>query len=106
MTQESESLFITCPVCGEELELDAEDVGELAVDDVIVCDSCGAEIGVTSVDPPEFELLGLLTECPNCNTEVELDPDELEDGDRVQCPNCGATFTVELEDVEDDRPQA
>jgi lysine biosynthesis protein LysW len=101
----SESLFITCPVCGEELEVTSDDFQTLTVGDVIVCDSCGAELEVTNLDPPEFELLGLLTACPNCGEEIELTEEMLDRGNQIECPHCSVRFEVEFEDV-DERPQA
>jgi lysine biosynthesis protein LysW len=101
----TQSLFITCPVCGEELEVTPDDLATLQVGDVIVCDSCGAELEITSLDPPEFELLGLLTTCPNCGEEVELTDEMIIDGTVITCPNCSVKFEVEFEDV-DERPQA
>ena len=61
------TLEIDCPVCGEVLELSAEDRAELQVGDVIVCDSCNAEMEVIrNGEGEEFELdlLGVLTTCP------------------------------------------
>ena len=101
----TQSLFITCPVCGEELEVTPDDLSTLSIGDVIVCDSCGAELEIVSLDPPEFELLGLLTTCPNCGEEVELTEEMLTEGTVITCPNCAVKFEVEFEDV-DDRPQA
>lgn len=101
----AESLYITCPVCGEELEITPEDLKTLHVGDVIVCDSCGAELEIVSLDPPEFELLGLLTTCPNCGEEVELTDEMIAEGTVITCPHCGVNFEVEFEDV-DDHPQA
>lgn len=100
-----ESLFITCPVCGEELEITPDDLSTLHVGDVIVCDSCGAELEIVSLNPPEFDLLGLLTTCPNCGEEVELTDEMINEGTVISCPHCSVRFEVEFEDV-DDRPQA
>jgi lysine biosynthesis protein LysW len=102
---QAESLFITCPVCGEELEVTPEDMATLQVGDVIVCDSCGAELEITSLNPPEFELLGLLTTCPNCGQEVELIDEMINEGTVITCPHCSVKFEVEFEDM-DERPQA
>ncbi|HWG85498.1 MAG TPA: hypothetical protein VNT60_08470 [Deinococcales bacterium] len=104
---QAQNLILECPVCAEELEVTDDDLNELEVGDAIVCESCGAEIGVTSVDPLEFELLGLLTDCPNCGAEVELSED-VEDGSEITCPNCGSGFRVEFEEIseDEDRPQA
>ena len=103
---ETPILSITCPVCAEELEVPASDWQTFAVGDVLVCESCGAELEVASLDPPEFELLGLLTTCPSCGQEVELEGEELEDGREVTCPHCQAHFELEFEEVAEDRPQA
>ena len=58
------TLEIDCPVCGEVLELSAEDRADLVVGDVIVCDSCNAEMEVTrngTEEDFELDLLGVLT---------------------------------------------
>ena len=103
--EEIQVLYITCPVCAEELEVPQSEWQTFQVGDVLVCESCGAELEVASLDPPEFELLGLLTTCPNCGEEVELSEEELEDGRKVNCPHCQASFEIEFEDA-NDKPQA
>jgi lysine biosynthesis protein LysW len=95
--QSEQALFITCPVCADELEVPAEEWAAFDVGDVLVCEDCGAELEIESLDPPEFSLLGLLTECPNCSGEVELSEDELEEGKVITCPHCQAKFEIELE---------
>lgn len=46
--------------------------------------------------------------CPECETDLDLDPDDLEEGDAVSCPECGTDFEVvtteplELAPVEED----
>ena len=97
--QSDQALFITCPVCAEELEVPAEEWAAFDIGDVLVCEDCGAELEIESLDPPEFSLLGLLTECPNCSGEVELSEDELEEGKVITCPRCQAKFEIELEPV-------
>jgi lysine biosynthesis protein LysW len=99
--ESDQALFITCPVCAEELEVPAEEWAAFDIGDVLVCEDCGAELEIESLDPPEFSLLGLLTECPNCSGEVELSEDELEEGKVITCPHCQAKFEIELETVED-----
>ncbi len=108
-------LEIECPVCAEVLELSDEDRAELQPGDVIVCDSCNAEMEVTrngGGEDFELELLGILTTCPNCNEEFEVTEDVLAaaptvhaaDGSEVSivtCPHCRAS--IELEFEEDDR---
>lgn len=43
--------MVECPVCGAELELEADAVeGEL-----IACPDCGTELEVTSLDPPAVD---------------------------------------------------
>jgi lysine biosynthesis protein LysW len=96
-----EVLVLECPVCAEELELTQEDLATLEVGNILVCESCEAEIEVTSVDPPEFELLGPFVECPSCGQEIELD-DDVEDGMQVQCPNCGTNFAIDMKGEEGD----
>lgn len=109
------TLEIDCPICGEVLELTQQDRAELHVGDVIVCDSCNAEMEVTRNDGDEdFELvlLGILTECPNCGEEFEVTEELLEaapviesaDGVRVSlvdCPHCQARIELEFEDTSD-----
>ncbi|GMV41208.1 MAG: hypothetical protein AMXMBFR64_29240 [Myxococcales bacterium] len=45
-------LMVVCPECGEDVEL-PEDVEE---GEIVECDNCGAELDVTSLDPPEVML--------------------------------------------------
>ncbi|HET6934661.1 MAG TPA: hypothetical protein VFI72_07460 [Candidatus Angelobacter sp.] len=52
--------------------------------------------------------------CPECETDLDLDEEELEEGEIVSCPECGSDFEVitksplelnpveEYEDDEDD----
>ena len=103
--QSDQALFITCPVCAEELEVPAEEWAAFDTGDVLVCEDCGAELEIESLDPPEFSLLGLLTECPNCSGEVELSEDELEEGKVITCPHCQAKFEIELEPVTDGKSE-
>jgi lysine biosynthesis protein LysW len=101
--QSDQALFITCPVCAEELEVPAEEWAAFDIGDVLVCEDCGAELEIESLDPPEFSLL---TECPNCSGEVELSEDELEEGKVITCPHCEAKFEIELEPVNDSESEA
>jgi alpha-aminoadipate carrier protein LysW len=39
--------MFTCPVCEAQLDLDNVETGE-----IVECEECGAELEVTSVDPP------------------------------------------------------
>ena len=32
--------------------------------------------------------------CPECETDLDLDEDELEEGEVVSCPECGTDFEV------------
>jgi len=32
--------------------------------------------------------------CPECETDLDLDEDELEEGEIVSCPECGTDFEV------------
>lgn len=105
------TLEIDCPVCGEVLELSAEDRSGLHPGDVIVCDSCSAEMEVTrngGGEDFELELLGILTECPNCGEEFEVTDEllgaapviESTDGaavSLVDCPHCHARIELEFE---------
>lgn len=113
------TLEIDCPVCGEVLELSAEDRAELNPGDVIVCDSCSAEMEVTrngEGEDFELELLGILTECPNCGEEFEVTDEllsaapmiESADGAAVSlvaCPHCQARIELEFE-PEGDTPHS
>ena len=57
-----------------------------------------------------------MAECPLCGVDLELDEDELDEGDVLSCDECGATLTVvglkpleieqiEEEDVSDDEDE-
>lgn len=106
------TLEIDCPVCAEVLELSDADRASLAVGDVIVCDSCSAEMEVTRNGPGEdfeLELLGILTVCPACGEEFEVTEDllaaaptlESADGSVVSvvgCPHCRARIELEFDE--------
>jgi alpha-aminoadipate carrier protein LysW len=36
----------------------------------------------------------VLTRCPECDTELDLDEDEVEEGEIVSCPECDAELEV------------
>ena len=46
--------------------------------------------------------------CPECEADLDLDPEDLEEGDAISCPECGTDFEVvtteplELAPVEED----
>ena len=42
--------------------------------------------------------------CPECDTDLDLDEDELEEGDAVSCAECGTDFEVVTVDPLDLRP--
>ena len=42
--------------------------------------------------------------CPECDTDLDLDEDELEEGDAVSCAECGSDFEVVTVDPLDLRP--
>ena len=35
-----------------------------------------------------------MTLCPECETDLDLDEDELEEGEIISCPECGTDFEV------------
>ena len=108
------TLEIDCPVCGEVLELTEADRAELGIGDVIVCDSCNAEMEVThngEGEDFELELLGVLTTCPSCSEEFEVTEEmlatapEIESADGVlvsvvECPHCRSRIELEFEPAE------
>ncbi|ABF45450.1 zinc finger, DHP-type [Deinococcus geothermalis DSM 11300] len=108
------TLEIVCPVCAEVLELTDADRSELQVGDVIVCDSCNAEMEVTRNGPgQEFDLvlLGVLTTCPSCGEEFDVTDEMLEAAPTIQnvdgtvasvvtCPHCRAQIELEFEEVD------
>jgi len=93
-------LEVECPICGEVLELTEADRAELQVGDVLVCDSCNAEMEVTKNEGDDFdlELLGILTVCPNCSEEFDVTEDMVAETNIVQCPHCKANIELEFED--------
>jgi len=42
--------------------------------------------------------------CPECDNDLDLDEDELEEGDSVSCAECGSDFEVVTTDPLDLRP--
>jgi lysine biosynthesis protein LysW len=88
------TLIVTCPDCFEELEISATDWAEFQLGDILGCNSCGAELEVTSLEPPEFEPLGYSTECPKCGSFLALGESELNSG-KVTCPDCQFSFDLE-----------
>ena len=32
--------------------------------------------------------------CPNCDTNIDVDEDELDEGDSITCDECGSTLNV------------
>jgi alpha-aminoadipate carrier protein LysW len=42
--------------------------------------------------------------CPECDTDLDLDAEELEEGDAVSCAECGSDFEVVTIDPLDLRP--
>jgi len=49
-----------------------------------------------------------LVYCPECDTNLDLEEDEMDEGDVVSCPECGTEFEIitinpiELKPVEDE----
>jgi alpha-aminoadipate/glutamate carrier protein LysW len=52
-----------------------------------------------------------MAQCPVCDTEIEIEADELDEGDTVTCDECGADLTVtgvdplELESADDEEDE-
>lgn len=52
-----------------------------------------------------------MVNCPNCDAVIDLDEDELDEGDTLTCEECGADLTVvgldplELETTEDEEEE-
>lgn len=104
-------LEIDCPVCGEVLYLSEADRESLKVGDIIVCDSCSAEMEVIRNDSnEEFELvlLGAITVCPACGKEFDVTDEmlataplvESADGhivSLVNCPHCQTRIELEID---------
>jgi alpha-aminoadipate carrier protein LysW len=51
---------------------------------------------------------GLMVLCPECETDLDLEEDEVDEGEIVSCPECGTDFEVittnplELKPVDED----
>ena len=52
-----------------------------------------------------------MVNCPSCDAVIDVDEDELDEGDTLTCDECGADLTVsgldplELESVEDEEEE-
>ena len=52
-----------------------------------------------------------MANCPNCDSVIDLDEDELDEGDTLTCEECGADLSVtgldplELETTEDEEEE-
>lgn len=52
-----------------------------------------------------------MAECPKCESDLDLDEDELDEGEIVSCPECGTDFEVvtahplELNPIDDDEDE-
>jgi len=52
-----------------------------------------------------------MVNCPSCDAAIDVDQDELDEGDTLTCEECGADLTVsgldplELESAEDDEEE-
>jgi alpha-aminoadipate/glutamate carrier protein LysW len=52
-----------------------------------------------------------MVNCPSCDAAIDLDQDELDEGDTLTCEECGADLTVsgldplELESAEDEEEE-
>ncbi|HYL36249.1 MAG TPA: hypothetical protein VEV17_10090 [Bryobacteraceae bacterium] len=52
-----------------------------------------------------------MVNCPSCDAVIDVDEDELDEGDTLTCEECGADLTVsgldplELESVEDEEEE-
>ena len=45
----------SCPECDAELEIDDDDLEEMAIGDPWDCDACGSRLRVAVLDPLEFD---------------------------------------------------
>lgn len=52
-----------------------------------------------------------MIKCPVCDADIDVEEDELDEGEAISCDECGATLTVasvdplELEPAEDDEDE-
>jgi alpha-aminoadipate carrier protein LysW len=52
-----------------------------------------------------------MVNCPDCNSQIDVDEEELDEGDTIICEECGAELRVlgldplELESVEDEEDE-
>jgi alpha-aminoadipate carrier protein LysW len=37
---------------------------------------------------------GIMVLCPECDTDLDVNPDEVDEGEIVSCPECGTDFEV------------
>jgi alpha-aminoadipate carrier protein LysW len=43
--------------------------------------------------------------CPECETDLDIDEDEVDEGAVVSCPECGTDFEVVTEDADDEEDE-
>ena len=49
---QSQTTIHQCPECEEEIDV----TGELMLGELVICDGCGLDLEVTSIEPLQFEL--------------------------------------------------
>lgn len=46
------------------------------------------------IHPDQSDLGGAMVVCPECESNLDIEEDEVDEGEIVSCPECGADFEV------------
>ena len=68
--------MLNCPNCDAVIDVDEDDLEE---GETLMCDECGADLTVTSLDPVELEMENDEEEEAEEDADVDYDEDEDED---------------------------
>lgn len=46
------------------------------------------------IEPDQSDLGGVMVVCPECESDLDIEEGEVDEGEIVSCPECGADFEV------------